>query len=125
MENGLSWLTNADVYNLRHIVVALEYADVTPSRAKLPATLDVLERVISGMELLCPWQMAMATSLMLGHNVLLRGSELHSGLRVRDLGCEINHREVVVSLARSKTHTAAHKSKLQFFVTRVSARLIS
>lgn len=103
-KNGLPWLSAADAYNLKRTVAALEYADATPSRAKRPATLDVLGRVVAQLDLKVEWQLAFAASLLLGHNALLRAGELLSGLRVRDLRWDLEGEEVTLLLARSKTH---------------------
>lgn len=103
-KTGRSWLREADAYRLKRTIAALVYEDVTPSRAKLPATLDVLERVVRSLDMTSLWERAMATSLLLGHNALLRGGELHSGLRVRDLSWDSKNKEVLLKIARSKTH---------------------
>lgn len=53
--NGLPWVSSAVAYNLKRTVDALEYADTTPTFIKLPATLNVLERVVAGMDRRVPW----------------------------------------------------------------------
>lgn len=80
----LVWLPDSDTYHPKLTVAALVYSELTPSRAKFPATLDVLERVVCSLDMSSPWEHAMATNILLDHNALLRGEELHNRLKVRD-----------------------------------------
>lgn len=53
-----------------------------------------------------PDQRLFALTIAVGHNGLLRGAELHSGLRVEDFVWLSGDREVQLRLARTKTHRA-------------------
>lgn len=82
---GILWLTEAEAYTLKRIVATLEFEDCTPSRAKKPATLEVLLAVCNQLKRDDDRDMLFALTLFIAHNDLLRAAELHSGLRVRDL----------------------------------------
>lgn len=100
---GQAWLSEADAYLLKRTVGALEYADQAPYRAKEPATLAVLLKVIRNLQSTTVDHALFALTLLLGHNGLLRAAELHSGFRVRDLIWDWRDHEVHVPLKRTKT----------------------
>lgn len=102
-KTGIPWLPESDAYSLRRIVAALEFEDRTPSRAKKPATLEVLLTVCGRLRPDNDGDILFALTMFVAHDGLLRAAELHSGLRVRDLRWDRRRREVVLPLYRTKT----------------------
>lgn len=98
------WLSEAAAYRLKRVVATLSYDDQQPPRTKAPATLSVLQLVIRHLDQRKPEQRLFALTLAVGHDGLLRGAELHSGLRAGSFVWLPGGREVQLLLERTKTH---------------------
>jgi hypothetical protein len=100
--NSKSWMSDSEAYQLQRVVKQLQFGDRGVGRAKLPATLQVIAKVISHLDLEEEEDRAFQLTMLLMHNGLLRGGELFSGLKVQDFSWDFRNREVSLSLARSK-----------------------
>lgn len=103
-KHGLGWLDEPDTYLLRRTVATLCFSDARASKAKAPATLSVLRRVWRSLD---PKQLdhrLFALTVAVGHNGLLRGAELHGGIRAGNFTWLPGDREVQLHLDRTKTH---------------------
>lgn len=103
-KHNLGWLSEAAAYRLRRLSATLRFHDTQPSRAKSPATLAVISTVLQHLDLRRLDERLFAITVLVGHNGLLRGAELHSGIRAGSLIWTPDHHEVSMTLSRTKTH---------------------
>lgn len=103
-KHGHGWLEEADAYHLRRTVATLCYADTRASNAKAPATLSVLRRVLRQLDQNRLDHRLFALTVAVGHDGLLRGAELHSGIRAGSFTWLPGNQEVQLHLERTKTH---------------------
>ena len=97
---GHRWLDREQLGRVIKIVELLEYDDVTPTRRMQPLTSDLLRFILSDRSV----SLQSKAMFVVGHDALLRGAELCSGLRVSNLHWSHDRMSVSVSLDRSKTH---------------------
>lgn len=103
-KHGHGWLGEADTYLLRRTIAALTYSDTRAPKAKAPATLSVLRRVLRQLDGEQLDHRLFALTIAVGHDGLLRGAELHSGIRAGSFTWLHGGQEVQLHLERTKTH---------------------
>ena len=97
VSHSLPWLDASGLRRLENIVTRLEYMDLKPTKRAKPATAPIVE-LITNNHAVHPLLRIM---IVTAHDGLLRGAELCSGIKVRDL--DWNHdQSVVLHLHRSK-----------------------
>ena len=97
---GLPWLDDGEAAEVNLVLQHLEFFDQNPVRRVRPLTLDLLGQIQD-----CAAVLDLDKTMMsVGHDSLMRGGELCSGLRVQDLIWSANRRAVTITLSRSKCH---------------------
>ena len=97
---SMPWLDESEASEVHLVLQHLEYFDQNPVRRVRPLTLDLLEPILN-----CDAVSDLdKTMLAVGHDSLMRGGELCSGLCAQDLVWSANRRAVTITLTRSKCH---------------------
>ena len=97
------WLDAEATKQLKEVVLQFRLMDMSEGRQKSPLTMDIIEDIaaVSNTE---NWQVdCFITMIFLGNQGLLRGGELCSGLRMKDLRVGANGESISILLRRTKT----------------------
>jgi integrase len=98
--NRFAWLDAADNKAVKDVITKLEFQDLSPIVRASPLTNDIISAIIT-----CNSIHPMLKCLIaVGHDGLLRGSELCSGLKVANIQWSSNRRAATFFLNRTKTH---------------------
>lgn len=100
-ELNLTWLSKREEHRTKRLIKELKYLDTTPINRKEPLTMDILRKVHDEWAAQ-PTYLHILAAMFLGHDALLRSSELLA-LRTTDI-LWMNPHRMRIAIARSKTH---------------------
>jgi hypothetical protein len=109
---GLEWLSKSDARELTELIAELRLEDHAETDRKKPLTTDLLALVVDQLDLMTDADLLEATLVTTGHDGLLRGGELCSGLRKEDFLWWADRAGVSVFLLRTKTHRSGGAVKV-------------
>lgn len=99
----VSWLTDQDAIRLKKLTALLRFEDTSQSRRKSALRLSHLIEIVALLDLSRPAELLKATELMVGHDALLRGGELASGIKAHQITWWPRDKGFSLSLPRTKT----------------------
>lgn len=103
--NSLGWLNKTDQIKLKYIKNRLILEDQQPIAHKDALCLGLLEILIKyKLDLSNRHDFLVAVMVLLGHNGLLRGGELLSGIKVKDIKWELDGTSIVLHLGATKSN---------------------
>ena len=82
---GLPWLDALGSHRLAQLVKLLRYNDASESQRNSALRLGHILDIVASLDLSKPADLLKSTLLMVGHDALLRGGELTSGIRARHI----------------------------------------
>ena len=82
---GIPWLSETETARLLLIERALRYDDLGSGRCRRPLLLSHITTLIKTLGFNDGAQLLLATTLLLGHDGLLRGGKIWSGLKAVDV----------------------------------------
>lgn len=105
LQSSLPWMTARDEYLLNRVRRQLDLEDTAGVERKHPVVLGMIQDALqkfwkpreSDYDLLC------ATAVLVGHNGLLRGGELLSGIQAKHVTWEPRNKSVCLHLPPTKT----------------------
>ena len=100
----LKWLSEDSHYQLRSVLKVLKFQDLSASKQKRPIQLEMLKKMLGGLDLSKRANLLIAVMLMTGHDGLLRTAELLSGRKVIDLIWNSDRTTFRINFYRSKTY---------------------
>jgi hypothetical protein len=109
---GLGWLEKAEAAKLSALVRELKLEDQSETDRKLPLTTALIKDIVQLLDLEVDLDLLEAALVSVGHDALLRGGELCSGLRKEDFVWWGNGEGVSVLLGRTKTHRSGGAVKV-------------
>ena len=109
---GLGWLSPTEAARLTALEAELRLEDHGGTERKLPLTMRLLVRIIGQLDLTVESELLAATLMAMGHDGLLRGGELCSGLRKEDFVWWADGSGVSLLLQRTKTHRSGGAVKV-------------
>ncbi len=103
---NMPWLSSAAQYKLNKIRSQLHLQDKVAIKRMQPFVRSmILELLDQGLDVdNSPYDLLVATIILLGHNGLLRQGELLCGIQVCDLAWDRRTRSVTIQLPATKTH---------------------
>lgn len=96
------WITVQDAYKINRLVKAFEYMDPHDNKIRLPATMDIILKVLDSMNQEVIEDRYFALMMLLMHNGMFRAGELFKGIKVRDIEWNEESQEVTFIIRRSK-----------------------
>jgi hypothetical protein len=93
-----------NLYLVNQVVGELQLRDPFPVKQVRPLTLNIVDKMVSTMNLADPLEHLVAMTMTLCHNSLMRSGELLNDLRVKDIEWDRAARCLTVRIYRSKAH---------------------
>ena len=103
---GIGWLSASEQLRVREVETNLKFLDMSAVRRMKPLTMRLLVRLVGVVSWESSVEAMLLVSLFVGHDGLLRGGEVWSGLQVKDVSWREDGRGFSLHLGRTKTHRA-------------------
>ena len=111
---GKQWLSDGQALLHRQIVRELRLTDLIPVKTKLPLTLSRIHAALANLDLRNPGALRIAACILLGHDALLRSSELLQ-LQVKDISWQSDLKRLSLRIFRTKTHRSGPPEHIVVF----------
>lgn len=102
--SGKEWLSEGDAAKVKKVEDGLKFEDYSCVRKMEALLRSVLISICELLDLRQPPHLLMATTLFFGHDGLLRGGELWSGIKVTHISWHSDFLGFDLTLWRTKTH---------------------